>query len=39
MPGHVAHVEVMIYEPDPDDEDQDDDGQGAAGKAVEVRIT
>ena len=38
-PGHVAHVEVMIYEPDPDDEDQDDDGQDAAGEAVEVRIT
>jgi len=40
-PGHVAHVEVMIYEPDPDDEDQDDDSQvpGAAGEAVEVRIT
>ena len=37
-PGHVAHVEVMIYEPDPDD-DQDDDGQDAAGEAVEVRIT
>src|SRR6478609_5488504 len=38
-PGHVAHVEVMIYQPDPDDEDQEDDGQGPAGEAVEVRIT
>ena len=31
-PGHVAHVAVMIYEPDPDD-DQDH------GEAVEVRTT
>ncbi|HEY5148883.1 MAG TPA: ParB N-terminal domain-containing protein [Mycobacterium sp.] len=35
-PGHVAHVEVMIYEPDPDD-DQDDNAE--QGEAVEVRIT
>ncbi len=44
-PGHVAHVEVMIYEPEPDpDDDQDDDhqdadGQDAAGESVAVRIT
>ena len=31
-PGHVAHVEVMIYEPDPDDDDQDDDGRARRGR-------
>lgn len=39
-PGHVAHVAVMIYEPDPDDIDQDEVGRDAAGDDVtEVRIT